>query len=58
MKYIYLTILLFMLVFGYFIIFQEENVSRDRRQQKAYIESRGKTKVPQKWRGAGYGEGI
>ncbi len=47
-----------MLVFGYFIIFQEENVSRDRRQQKAYIESRGKTKVPQKWRGAGYGEGI
>ena len=59
MKWLYIAFILFMLIVGGSVLFQERTEAFDRMQEKNFYESRGGTPVPTKWRkGGDFGKGI
>ena len=59
MKWLYIAFFIFMLLVGGSVLFQERTEARDAKEIKNYVESKGRTPVPSKWRqGGDYGKGI
>ena len=50
MKWLFITVFAFMIVFGAVIIFQERNEAQDTREIRNYVATKGRTKVPEAWR--------
>jgi uncharacterized membrane-anchored protein len=57
MKWLFIVVFIFMLIFGGLIIFQEENQSQERREVTKYMKSKGASKPPRSWRHK-MGQGI